>query len=188
MGRDPYADLPRVGAFKVSSHDIADGRTLDRAQVSGLLGAGGADRSPHLNWSQAPDSTQSFAVTIFDPDAPTAGGFWHWAAYNFPPAVCELATNASHHAMPVGVIELVNDGGTTGYIGAAPPPGHGVHHYWTVVHALDVPMLDLPAGSSPAFLGFNLYSHTLARAIIVPTYEAPLPRSRSAVRNTGVVT
>ncbi|MBE7163146.1 MAG: YbhB/YbcL family Raf kinase inhibitor-like protein, partial [Williamsia herbipolensis] len=105
------------------------------------------------------------------PDAPTASGFWHWAAFNIPASVTELAGGASGSAMPDGAVELGNDGGTTGYIGAAPPPGHGPHHYWVVVHAVDVPSLDIPADASPAFLGFNLFSHTLARATVVPVYE-----------------
>jgi len=171
VSRDPYADLPSVGRFHLCSDTIADGRALDRAQVSGVLGAGGADISPQLSWSAAPAGTQSFAVTVYDPDAPTASGFWHWAVCNISLDVHQLAAGASGSAMPAGAMELSNDGGTVGYVGAAPPPGHGLHHYWTVVHAIDVPTLDIPDTASPAFLGFQLYSHTLARAVIVATYE-----------------
>jgi Raf kinase inhibitor-like YbhB/YbcL family protein len=108
---------------------------------------------------------------MYDPDAPTAAGFWHWAAFNIPADVTELPTDASAGGLPEGVVQLRNDGGTVGYIGAAPPPGHGPHHYWVVVHAVDVPTLDIPAEASPAFLGFNLFSHAIARATLVPTYE-----------------
>ncbi|HJQ44618.1 MAG TPA: YbhB/YbcL family Raf kinase inhibitor-like protein, partial [Jatrophihabitantaceae bacterium] len=128
------------------------------------------DVSPHLAWSGAPEGTQSYAVTVYDPDAPTASGFWHWAVFNLPADVTELASGAST-SLPDGAVQLKNDGGVAGYIGAAPPPGHGTHHYWTVVHAVDVPSLDIPAEGSCAFLGFNLFSHTLARAVLVPTYE-----------------
>ena len=83
----------------------------------------------------------------------------------------ELPSNASEKGLPDDAIELVNDGGTRGYIGAAPPPGHGTHHYYVVVHAVDVPELDIPADASCAFLGFNLFSHSLGRAMIVPVYE-----------------
>jgi Raf kinase inhibitor-like YbhB/YbcL family protein len=171
VSRNPYDELPQVATFEVRSDDAADGETLAKAQVSGVFGAGGEDVSPHLAWSGAPDGTQSYAVTVYDPDAPTASGFWHWAAFNIPVDVTELPSGASGAAMPAGAVELRNDGGTTGYIGAAPPPGHGPHHYHVVVHALDVPSLDIPADASPAFLGFNLFSHTLGRAMIVPVYE-----------------
>jgi Raf kinase inhibitor-like YbhB/YbcL family protein len=171
MTRNPYADLPQVPSFELSSTDIADGQPLNKPQVSGIFGAGGEDVSPQLSWSGAPEGTQSYAVTVYDPDAPSGSGFWHWAAFNIPADVTELASGASGKAMPEGAVELKNDGGTVGYIGAAPPPGHGPHHYWTVVHAVDVPSLDIPADASCAFLGFNLFSHTLARAILVPIYE-----------------
>jgi Raf kinase inhibitor-like YbhB/YbcL family protein len=171
MTRNPYADLPQVPSFELSSTDIADGQPLNKPQVSGIFGAGGEDVSPQLSWSGAPEGTQSYAVTVYDPDAPSGSGFWHWAAFNIPADVTELASGASGKAMPEGAVELKNDGGTVGYIGAAPPPGHGPHHYWTVVHAVDVPSLDIPADASCAFLGFNLFSHTVGRAILVPTYE-----------------
>jgi hypothetical protein len=171
MSRNPYADLPDLPSFELRSNDIADGQPLSKPQVSGVFGAGGEDVSPHLAWSGAPDGTQSYAVTVYDPDAPTASGFWHWAAFNLPADVTELASGASSSGLPGGAVQLGNDGGTVGFIGAAPPPGHGPHHYWVVVHAVDVPSLDIPAEASCAFLGFNLFSHSLARATLVPTYE-----------------
>ncbi|HKC27355.1 MAG TPA: YbhB/YbcL family Raf kinase inhibitor-like protein [Jatrophihabitans sp.] len=171
MTRNPYEDLPQVPTFDLASNDIADGEMLAMPHVSGVFGAGGQDVSPHLQWSGAPDGTQSYAVTVYDPDAPTASGFWHWATFNLPADVTELATNASADGMPGGAVQLRNDGGTVGFIGAAPPEGHGVHHYWTVVHAVDVPSLDVPPDASPAFLGFNLFMHTLGRAYLVPIYE-----------------
>ena len=172
MTRNPYADLPDLPSFELRSDDVSDGQTLDRPQVSGVFGAGGEDVSPQLAWSGAPDGTQSYAVTVYDPDAPTASGFWHWAAFNIAADVTELPSGASGN-LPGDAVELKNDGGTVGYIGAAPPPGHGRHHYWVVVHAVDVPSLEIPADASCAFLGFNLFSHSLARATLVPVYEVP---------------
>jgi Raf kinase inhibitor-like YbhB/YbcL family protein len=169
--RNPYDELPDVPSFEVRSDDVSHGETLARPHVSGVFGAGGEDRSPQLSWSGAPQGTQSYAVTVYDPDAPTASGFWHWAAFNIPADVTQLPSGASRENMPDGAVELKNDGGTVGYIGAAPPPGHGPHHYHVVVHAVDVPTLDVPADATPAFLGFNLFSHTLGRAMIVPVYE-----------------
>jgi Raf kinase inhibitor-like YbhB/YbcL family protein len=171
MTRNPYAELPSVPSFELRSDDIADGQTLAKAQVSGVFGAGGEDVSPHLAWSGAPDGTRSYAVTVYDPDAPTASGFWHWAAFNIPADTADLPSGASADGLPGDAVQLKNDGGTRGYIGAAPPPGHGPHHYYVVVHAVDVATLDVPADASGAFLGFNLFSHTLARATLVPVYE-----------------
>jgi Raf kinase inhibitor-like YbhB/YbcL family protein len=170
MKHNPYDSLPQVPSFALTSSDIQDGAELPVAQRSGIFGAGGTDTSPQLSWSGFPPETRSFAVTVYDPDAPTASGFWHWAAFNLPVAVTELPSGASAH-MPAGVIQLLNDGGTRGYLGAAPPPGHGKHRYYTVVHALDVEKLDIPENASPAYLGFNLFSHTLARAVLVPWWE-----------------
>lgn len=171
MTRDPYDDLPDVPSFEVTSTDVTDGQPLANAQVSGVLDAGGEDVSPQLSWSGAPEGTQSYAVTIYDPDAPTASGFWHWAAFNLPADTTSLPSNASKDGLPGDAVQLRNDAAMPGYVGAAPPPGHGTHHYYVVVHAVDVPALEIPAEGTPAFLGFNLFFHTLARATIVGTYE-----------------
>ncbi|TLG01879.1 YbhB/YbcL family Raf kinase inhibitor-like protein [Nocardia cyriacigeorgica] len=173
MSYNPYDALPQVPSFTVTSDDVADGQRFGNDQVSGVFGAGGKDVSPQLSWSGFPAETKSFAVTIFDPDAPTASGFWHWAVANIPASVTSLPAGAGSQAgeLPDGAVQLRNDGGFTGYVGAAPPPGHGPHRYFIVVHAVDVDSLDIPADATPAFLGFNLFSHTLARATLVATYE-----------------
>ena len=174
MSRNPYDELPDVASFEVSSDDVSDGETLANPHVSGVFGAGGEDVSPQLSWSGAPEGTQSYAVTIYDPDAPTASGFWHWAVFNIPADVTELprdAGNKDNPNLPEGAVQLRNDAGFVGYVGAAPPGGHGPHHYYTVVHAVDVAELEVPADAAPAILGFNLFSHTLGRATVVPVYE-----------------
>ncbi len=174
MPHDPYADLPSVPSFTVSSTDVADGETLAVPHRSGIFGAGGEDRSPQLSWSGFPEETRSFVVTCYDPDAPTASGFWHWAVVDIPASVTELPADAgddSGAGLPAGAFQLGNDAGLARYLGSAPPPGHGPHRYFFVVHAVDVPSLEIPADARPAFLGFNLFSHTLARAAIVPVYE-----------------
>ncbi|MCW0215034.1 MAG: YbhB/YbcL family Raf kinase inhibitor-like protein [Pseudonocardia sp.] len=174
MSHDPYADLPDVPSFTVTSTDVADGSTLGTPQVSGIFGAGGEDVSPQLSWSGFPAGTKSFVVTVYDPDAPTASGFWHWAVVDIPASVTSLESGAGDDTgsgLPAGAFQLANDAGLARYLGAAPPPGHGPHRYITVVHAVDVESLGIPADARPAFLGFNLFSHTLARAVITPVYE-----------------
>ena len=170
----PYAFLPEVPAFTLTSTDIADGQPLSPPQVSGVLGAGGEDLSPQLSWSGFPADTMSFAVTCHDPDAPTGSGFWHWAVADIPADVTELPAGAGSPGspkLPAGAITLRNDAGSARYVGAAPPAGHGPHRYVFAVHAVDTEKLGVGADAAPAILGFNLFSHTLARALIVPTYE-----------------
>ena len=171
---NPYDFLPQVPGFAVTSSDLRDGEPMAMPQVSGVMGAGGEDRSPQLSWSGFPEGTRSFAVTVYDPDAPTASGFWHWAVANIPASVTELPGSAGDKdrpQLPEGAVQLRNDGGFQGYLGAAPPAGHGPHRYFVVVHAVDTDRLDVDADTTPAVLGFNLFFHTLARATLVATYE-----------------
>ncbi|TFV51598.1 YbhB/YbcL family Raf kinase inhibitor-like protein [Blastococcus sp. TF02A-35] len=170
---NPYDFLPQVPGFTVTSSDVSDGQVLPMPHVSGVMGAGGEDRSPQLSWAGFPEGTRSFAVTVYDPDAPTASGFWHWAVANIPASVTELPSGAGDKdapQLPEGALQLRNDGGFAGYVGAAPPAGHGPHRYFVVVHAVDTETLDVDAGTTPAVLGFNLFFHTLARATMVLTY------------------
>lgn len=175
MTRDPYADLPQVAEFELTSDDITSGEPLDTAQASGAMGIeGGKDESPQLSWSGFPEGTKSFAVTVYDPDAPTASGFWHWAVCNVPVTTTDLPAGAGMQAstlLPDGALQLRNDAGFMGFVGASPPEGHGPHHYHVVVHAVDVETLDIPEEATPAYLGFNLFSHTLGRARLIGTFE-----------------
>jgi Raf kinase inhibitor-like YbhB/YbcL family protein len=171
---NPYDFLPQVPSFTVTSTDIAHGERLAQPHVSGIMGAGGEDASPQLSWSGFPEETKGFAVTVYDPDAPTGSGFWHWAVFGIPASVTELPTGAGDEqgsGLPEGAVQLRNDAGAARYVGAAPPAGHGTHHYYVVVHALDTDDLGVPAEATPAYLGFNLFGHTLARGTIVATYD-----------------
>jgi Raf kinase inhibitor-like YbhB/YbcL family protein len=167
----PYAHLPEVPAFEVTSEDITNGETLDMTHVHGS--AGGQDQSPQLAWSGFPEQTRSFAVTCFDPDAPTHSGWWHWIAVNIPADVTSLprgAGAADGSGMPKGVVQLRTDYGSYGYGGAAPPPGDHDHRYYFAVHALDVDTLDLTPDTPAAIAGFNLTAHTIARGVLVATF------------------
>ena len=149
--------------FTLSSNDITDGGVLPDAQVQAK-----GNVSPHLKWSGAPEGTKSYAVTCYDPDAPTGSGFWHWTVANIPAEVTELPAGGP---MPAGAVEGRTDFGETGYGGAAPPPGHGPHRYIFTVFALDTERLDVTPDNSGAVFGFNLHFHTLAKASITATYE-----------------
>ncbi|HXW35383.1 MAG TPA: YbhB/YbcL family Raf kinase inhibitor-like protein [Acidimicrobiales bacterium] len=169
----PYDLLPPVPDLSVTSDDIADGERLPDAHLADSMGMTGDNLSPHLRWSGAPDGTQSFAVTCFDPDAPTGSGFWHWVVFDIPASVSELprgAGSGSMEGIPKGARHARNDVGIPAYVGAAPPPGHGEHRYVFAVHALGVPALGLDETATPAFVGFNLTFNTLARGLIIPVY------------------
>ncbi len=170
----PYESLPEVPSFSVSSTDVVDGQTLPMPQVSGIFGAGGEDISPQLSWSGFPDDTKSFVVTCFDPDAPTGSGFWHWTVLDIPATVTELPTNAGSQDganLPAGTVVINNDAGLPGYLGAAPPGGHGPHRYVFAVHAMADEKVGVDASVSNAIAGFNMFGKVLARAIITPVYE-----------------
>ncbi|XVV15525.1 YbhB/YbcL family Raf kinase inhibitor-like protein [Actinoplanes sp. CA-131856] len=174
---NPFTRLPQVPSFDVTSDAAVDGKALPPAQMSGAFGVpGGQDVSPGLSWTGAPEGTKSFAVTVFDPDAPTMSGFWHWAVANIPAAVTALpagAGDSTGSGLPEGAVQLSNDAGLRQYVGAAPPAGHGEHRYFITVHALDVEDIGVPAGATPALLGFTMTGHILGRATIVATAETP---------------
>jgi Raf kinase inhibitor-like YbhB/YbcL family protein len=170
---DPYALLPDVGSFTVGSPHVRDGEPVALEYVYGPDAPGGANRSPALFWSGFPDDTRSFCVSMFDPDAPTPSGFWHWSVVDIPADITELragAGNPGSDNLPAGAFHVANDFGTMGYDGPAPPPGDQVHRYYFVVHAVDVPRLGIDSSASATAVSFNLAFHTLARAILVPTY------------------
>jgi len=168
---DPYELLPAVASFTVTSDDVADGAKLDLAHVHDS--ANGANTSPALSWSGAPEGTRSYVVTCFDPDAPIPGGFWHWVAVNIPAETTSLprGAGADDASLPGGAFHVANDMGAHGYAGAAPPQGDQDHRYYFVVHAVDVDALEVDGSASPAVVSFNLAFHTLGRAVLTPTYR-----------------
>ena len=165
---DPYELLPTVASFTLTSQDVQNGEPMDAAHAHGSTGGGNV--SPQLAWSGFPAETKGFAVTCFDPDAPTGSGFWHWVLVNLPADVTELPRGATGDDLRGG-FTVRNDYGEQGFGGAAPPPGDRPHRYVFAVHALDVERLDVTPDATPAYVGFNLTFHTLARATIRPTYQ-----------------
>ena len=169
---DPYAGMRQVPGFEVTSSDIQDGEPLPGEVYD--FASGGQNRSPQLSWSGFPSATRSFAVTCFDPDAPTGSGFWHWTVANIPASVTSLPAGAGDPAkglLPAGALLLPNEMRSSEFIGAGPPEGTGVHHYWFVVHALDVKRVDVDPQATPAVLGFMMRDNVLARGILVATGE-----------------
>ncbi|MGA8724474.1 MAG: YbhB/YbcL family Raf kinase inhibitor-like protein [Acidimicrobiales bacterium] len=169
----PYEFLPEVPPLTVTSVDMVDGKELPNAHRADIMGMTGDNLSPALAWSGAPAGTQSFAVTCFDPDAPTGSGFWHWVLFDLPSSVTELprgAGSGSMQGLPTGAIHARNDTGGLGYIGAAPPDGHGEHRYVFAVHALGIGKLGLDESATPAFVGFTLTFNTLARGLLIALF------------------
>ena len=169
----PYDFLPKAPPLTVTSDDLSEGERMPYAQLADSMGMTGGNLSPQLAWSMVPDGTASFAVTCFDPDAPTGSGFWHWVLFDIPASVHELeqgAGSGSMDGLPGEAKHARNDAGFAGYMGAAPPPGHGDHRYVFAVHALGIPTLGLDETASPAYVGFNLTFNTLARGLLTVEY------------------
>jgi Raf kinase inhibitor-like YbhB/YbcL family protein len=164
-----YDSLAEAPAFELTSEDISEGGVMPPPQLSKAFGVeGGEDKSPQLSWKDFPSDTKSFVVTCYDPDAPTVSGFWHWIMYDIPPSVTSLATGAEP---PAGAKLLKNDAGFAGFLGAAPPPGHGVHRYIFCVTALPVENLPIDEATSPSVCHFNMFGAGISgRAFLTATF------------------
>jgi Raf kinase inhibitor-like YbhB/YbcL family protein len=160
--------------FTVSSSAFAANGTLSNQQVLNGFGCSGANESPQLRWSNAPSGTKSYAITMYDPDAPTGSGWWHWVVYNIPAETTTLPAGAGDPAtalLPTGAVQGATDFGQPGYGGPCPPAGDNAHRYVFTVHALDIERLELPPNATAALVGFNLHGHTLATATITARYS-----------------
>jgi Raf kinase inhibitor-like YbhB/YbcL family protein len=169
----PYEFLPKVPSFTVDSDDIANDAPLADTYVYNGFGMTGQNISPQLRWRGFPAQTRGFAVTCFDPDAPTGSGWWHWVVVDIPVAVTGLpagAGSAGGANLPAGAFSVRNDYGTKDFGGAAPPAGDPPHRYVFAVHALDTDKLGVDSDVSAAVVGFNLTFHAIARGLIIPVY------------------
>jgi Raf kinase inhibitor-like YbhB/YbcL family protein len=172
---NPYDSLPEASKIEVSSTDISEGGTVPAPHLSKAFGVeGGEDVSPQLSWSGAPEGTKSFVVSLYDPDAPTVSGFWHWVCYDIPASVTSLPTGAGNpdkSGLPEGAKMLKNDAGFAGFCGAAPPPGHGTHRYIFCVSALPVENLPIDENTSPCVSQFNMFgAGVLGRGFLTATF------------------
>ncbi|MFD0366393.1 YbhB/YbcL family Raf kinase inhibitor-like protein [Streptomyces sp. NPDC059071] len=165
----PHDFHPPVPELSVGSEDLVDGGTLPDAHVYAK-----GNSSPHLTWSAGPEGTRGYAVTCYDPDAPTGSGFWHWTVFDIPADVTELPAGAGtgdFAGLPAGAVQARNDYGSRDFGGAAPPPGDGPHRYVFTVYAVDQERLGPDADASPALVGFHLRFHAIARGRLIATYE-----------------
>ena len=160
--------------MSLSSQAVPANSVLSNAQVFSGFGCSGDNVSPDLRWSPGPEGTQSYAVTVYDPDAPTGSGWWHWLVYNLPKDTLSLPTNAGAvegTGLPAGAVQGRTDFGSAGFGGACPPPGHGPHRYIFTVFALKTARIDLPADASGALVGYMLNANMLEKASFTATYE-----------------
>ncbi|TDR82014.1 YbhB/YbcL family Raf kinase inhibitor-like protein [Paludibacterium purpuratum] len=158
--------------FVLESNALSNGKTLSQAQVFNGFGCHGDNQSPQLSWHGAPANTRSFAVTVYDPDAPTGSGWWHWTVFDLPADTQALAAGAGNPggALPTGAHQGRTDFGTQGFGGACPPVGDKPHRYQFTVWALDVDKLGVDENASGAMVGFFLRAHALASTSITARY------------------
>jgi Raf kinase inhibitor-like YbhB/YbcL family protein len=158
--------------FTLTSKNV--GGQATKVQEFNGFGCSGDNVSPQLSWANAPEGTKSFAVTMYDPDAPTGSGFWHWVVFDIPANANELVENAGNVSLdlvPKGAIQSLTDYGVKGFGGPCPPQGHGIHEYIITVFALKTDKLGLNENINPAIVGFNLWNQTIAKASIVLYYK-----------------
>ncbi len=159
--------------FRLTSSDVVANTKISIKHVYKGFGCEGGNLSPALAWSEVPPGTKSFAVTAYDPDAPTGSGWWHWVVYNIPADTTELKTGAGAAdapQLPAGAVQGRTDFGTVGYGGPCPPQGHGTHHYHFTVHALKVEQLEVPADATAALIGYMINANRIGKATLTGLY------------------
>jgi Raf kinase inhibitor-like YbhB/YbcL family protein len=163
----------QAGEFTLNSPDIPAESTITSTHVFNGMGCTGGNVSPALEWSGAPAGTQSYALTVYDPDAPTGSGFWHWVVVNIPPGASGLARGAGTpdgKALPAGSIQVPTDFGVPGFGGPCPPTGDKPHRYIFTLFALKTPKLELPEHATPAVAGFMIHFNVIGKASFTAYY------------------
>lgn len=162
--------LLQAESFTLAS-DTLKGQLTTEQEFNGF-GCSGKNISPELHWSNPPKGTKSFALTVYDPDAPTGSGWWHWTVVNIPADTKKILENASaSHSLPKGAIETMTDYGVAGFGGACPPKGDKAHAYIITLHALDTEKLDVGEKSDSALVGFMINSHSIQKASLISYYQ-----------------
>ncbi|NVK72256.1 MAG: YbhB/YbcL family Raf kinase inhibitor-like protein [Oceanospirillaceae bacterium] len=156
-------------AFELTSQDIQEGQKIPQAFEFDGFGCSGLNKSPQLQWVGAPKGTKSFAITVYDPDAPSGSGWWHWSALNIPASVTSLPQGAD--LAKFGATELKSDYGSVGFGGVCPPQGDNMHRYQFTVWALPVEKLDLSVDASAALAGFTVRSMAIGKAMLIAPYN-----------------
>ncbi|MFY9328544.1 MAG: YbhB/YbcL family Raf kinase inhibitor-like protein [Georgfuchsia sp.] len=167
------ATLVHAGEFQLASPTIKPGAVLTEEQVLIGFGCSGKNQSPALKWTAGPTGTRSYAINVYDPDAPTGSGFWHWVVYNIPADVKEIPAGAgdpSGKLMPPGAVQGRTDFGTHAFGGACPPQGDKPHRYVFTVYALKTELIDVPPESSAALIGYMINSNTIGKASLTAIY------------------
>ncbi|CAO5251496.1 YbhB/YbcL family Raf kinase inhibitor-like protein [Frankia sp. AgKG'84/4] len=160
-------DIPgKAVRFLASSPDVRDGGAVPASHWANGFGCDAPNQPVRLAWTGAPAGTRSYAVTLFDPDAPTGSGFWHWLVWDIPTTATQLGSTP-----PPGAVSGTDDAGVAGYLGPCPPAGDIAHHYQFTVYALDIPSLGLASTTPPAVAAFTLSSHVLGYARITATAQ-----------------
>ena len=162
-----------AGQFTLSSREIAAGKPIPLAQVFAGMGCTGKNLSPSLAWRGAPAGTRSFALTVYDPDAPTGSGWWHWVVYDIPASASGLPAGAGDPAkklLPAGASQGNTDFGTPGYGGPCPPQGDKPHRYVFTLYALKVDKLGVPANATAANVGFNIHANEIGKSTFTALY------------------
>ena len=168
--------LVQAAGFQLTSAEIQANRPIDKKFEFNGFGCSGENKSPALAWRGAPAGTKSFAVTVYDPDAPTGSGWWHWSVINLPADVTALQADAGAVGganLPKGASHVRIDYGVAGWGGMCPPAGDKPHRYIFTVHALKTEKLDIPADATAALAGFMINANTLAKASFTATYGRP---------------
>jgi Raf kinase inhibitor-like YbhB/YbcL family protein len=165
-----------AAGMKLTSAEITNGATIKNAQVFNSFTCTGDNISPSLSWTGAPKETKSFVITVYDPDAPTGSGWWHWVVINIPPSTTSIPKNAGDpkaNLLPAGALQTRTDFGAPGYGGPCPPKGDKPHHYHFTVFALDEDKLQFAQNdqASAALVGYELHFHTLAKASLIGRYS-----------------
>jgi len=162
--------LMMANTFTLESNNI-EGQLTKTEEFNGF-GCSGENKSPELHWKNIPKGTKSFAITVYDPDAPTGSGWWHWLVVNIPTKNHKIVSDASaKHTLPMGALETKTDFGTASFGGACPPKGDKAHQYVFTIYALDVEKLKLTSKSDSALVGYMINSHTIQKASIVSYYK-----------------